>query len=210
MRRRKETSFAVITALLCCSTHKWQTYVHKEKHEFSTWTFLQSMSTMKTRLLLATEVPRLWYKDRLLQCYKAIFVHRCLTLQSDLFLLDTSVAPLCTSTTATCNTHLQGCRPSPRMMTSRGRDIIHARTDLFLPDAWAVPRKHCSVPPPPLLLRPAIHICKVAHQALGWCQVDNVISYPSGYELLQFSPRLISSRQCDIIPKWICTPAVQP
>jgi hypothetical protein len=114
---------------------------------------------------------------------------------ASMHVLDTSVAPLYTTTTATCNTHLQGCTPSPRMMSSRGCDIIHARSDLFLPDTWVVPRKQCPVPPPPLLLQPAMHICKVAHQALGCCQLDNVISYPSGYELLQFSPRMMSSRQ---------------
>ncbi len=91
---------------------------------------------------------------------------------ASLHVLDTSVAPLYTTTTATCNAHLQGCRPSPRMISSRGCDIKRARSDLFLPDTWVVPRKQCPVPPPPLLLQPAMHICKVAHQALGWCQAD--------------------------------------
>jgi hypothetical protein len=166
------------------------------------------MSTIKTRLLLATEVPRLWYKDRLLQCYKAIFVHRCVTLRSDLFLLDTSVAPLLLQLA----THI--CKVADQALEScQAEDVISYMQDLIYScHAWAVPRKQCSVPPPPPppLLQPAMHICKVAHQALGWCQVDNVISYPSGYELLQFSPRMMSSRQCDIIPKRICTPAVQP
>jgi hypothetical protein len=81
------------------------------------------------------------------------------------------------------------------MISGKGCDIICARSDLFLPDTWVVPRKQCPVPPPPLLLQPAMHICKVAHQALGWCQLDNMISYPSGYELLQLSPRMMSSRQ---------------
>ncbi len=156
-------------ALLCCSTHKWQTYVHKEK----TWVLYLKIPT--TNVNNENQAPPCNRSTKVViqRIQSNICAQMC-----DIAIWSVPARHFSgTTTTATCNTHLQGCRPSPRMMLSRGRDIIHARPDLFLPDAWAVPRKQCSVPPPPLLLQPAMHICKVAHQALGWCQVENVISY---------------------------------
>jgi len=72
-----------------------------------------------------------------------------------------------------------------------------------------VPKNQCLVTTPPsLLLQPTMHICKVAYQTLRWCQINKVISNPGVYDLLQLNLRMMSNKQCDIIPKWICVLAI--